>query len=396
MICKLVVQFASLTPHYYPKCFILRKNAPALFRKLSLFDPFRFLPRRLIKFAGVCKANHKLFLKLLLHTKSCMNTNALHQNLILAIQEKVPAKTNLAATLMKMLPLGKEAAYRRLRGEVPFTFEEIASLSKQLGFSLDRLTGNEMKNRSQVEFYTIPKGSSVGSFSDMIGHYIEMLRELKTFPEGLQGGITNLIPEVFSLAHPTLVRFKLFKWIYQWERTANNQKFHEIVLPEEWPQLYQELVELCSKLNLTFDVWDNDVFAKMINDIHYFHRIGLIRDNDVKKIWEDLEKLLDELSEVALRGRVMHYNPIQIYVSHVSFDGTYGYLEGNDFQLSSIRIFDLSSIFSYDQDVTNTVKEWILSLKKFSTLISESGEMQRVEFFRRQRELIETNVTLFP
>lgn len=37
-----------------------------------------------------------------------------------------------------------------------------------------------------------------------------------------------------------------------------------------------------------------------------------------------------------------------------------------------------------------SLKEWIQSLKKFSTMISESGEMQRIQFFQQQREIIST------
>lgn len=35
------------------------------------------------------------------------------------------------------------------------------------------------------------------------------------------------------------------------------------------------------------------------------------------------------------------------------------------------------------------MKEWIQSLRKFSTMISESGEMQRIQFFKKQREIVE-------
>ena len=43
-----------------------------------------------------------------------------------------------------------------------------------------------------------------------------------------------------------------------------------------------------------------------------------------------------------------------------------------------------------DAGIFRSLKEWIQSLKKFSTLISESGEMQRIQFFKQQREIIDT------
>ena len=55
-----------------------------------------------------------------------MIMNELNTNLIEAAKEKFPAKGQLANILMDTLYMGKEAIYRRLRGEVPFTFQEAA------------------------------------------------------------------------------------------------------------------------------------------------------------------------------------------------------------------------------------------------------------------------------
>ena len=49
-----------------------------------------------------------------------MITNELNTGLVNAVREKLPSKENLANTLMDILYIGKEAIYRRLRGEVPF------------------------------------------------------------------------------------------------------------------------------------------------------------------------------------------------------------------------------------------------------------------------------------
>lgn len=59
-----------------------------------------------------------------------MIMNELNTNLIEAAKEKFPAKGQLANILMDTLYMGKEAIYRRLRGEVPFTFQEAALFQK--------------------------------------------------------------------------------------------------------------------------------------------------------------------------------------------------------------------------------------------------------------------------
>lgn len=70
-----------------------------------------------------------------------MPLDKLNAALIAAIQNGTPEYTNPAAILTDKLNIGREAAYRRLRGEVPFTFGEAAVLSAQMNFSLDRAVG---------------------------------------------------------------------------------------------------------------------------------------------------------------------------------------------------------------------------------------------------------------
>ena len=68
-----------------------------------------------------------------------MMTNSPNANLIEAMKDKLPVKGKLADMLMDTLYIGKEAVYRRLRGEVPFTFKEAALVSRKLGISLDTI-----------------------------------------------------------------------------------------------------------------------------------------------------------------------------------------------------------------------------------------------------------------
>ena len=104
---------------------------------------------------------------------------------------------------------------------------------------------------------------------------------------------------------------------------------------------------------------------------------------------EDTEQSLDELEELAINGKTADGNRVRIYVSNINFEATYSYVDTNNLQLSLIRIYSINSITTMDNEIFCTLKEWIQSLKKFSTLISESGEMQRIQFFKQQREIID-------
>ena len=59
---------------------------------------------------------------------------AVVNELISTMREVTPKEGNLANILMDILCMSKEAIYRRLRGEVAFTFSEVAIIAGQLGY----------------------------------------------------------------------------------------------------------------------------------------------------------------------------------------------------------------------------------------------------------------------
>lgn len=78
--------------------------------------------------------------------------DALNNGLIKAMREHLPEETNLANYIMDIISIGKEAVYRRLRGEVPFTFYEVSLLSQSLGISLDQIVGT---NRAEGAVFNL-------------------------------------------------------------------------------------------------------------------------------------------------------------------------------------------------------------------------------------------------
>lgn len=128
----------------------------------------------------------------------------------------------------------------------------------------------------------------------------------------------------------------------------------------------------------------------MVNDIKYFMRVQLIREEDVRKLKEELYALIDDIEDIAVRGTNALGNKVHIYVANTNFETTYTYAESSTGKLSLLRVFTLNTATSTDGQIFDCLKKWILSLRRLSILISECGEMQRVQFFRHQRELVDS------
>lgn len=316
-----------------------------------------------------------------------MITNELNTGLVNAVKEKLPSKDNLANALMDILYIGKEAIYRRLRGEVPFTLTEAAVISRKLGISLDKMIGVSFRDNAVFDMNIVSSDKPFEAYYSILEKQVDLFRSVKEDETSEIGTSSNIIPQTLSLKYNMLSKFRLFKWMYQNEN-IKCKHFEEMEIPQKMVEKQKEYSDLVSHIHSVDYIWDNMIFSHLVNDIQYFCSIHLITDEDKDLLKEELFLLIDEMEELSARGKSKAGNDVKIYISNINFEATYSYLDTSSTQLSLIRIYSINSITTQDQEMFRGLKEWIQSLKKFSTLISESGEMQRIQFFKQQREIV--------
>ena len=227
------------------------------------------------------------------------------------------------------------------------------------------------------------------AYYSILEKQVDLFRSVKEDETSEIGTSSNIIPQTLSLKYNMLSKFRLFKWMYQNEN-IKCKHFEEMEIPQKMVEKQKEYSDLVSHIHSVDYIWDNMIFSHLVNDIQYFCSIHLITDEDKDLLKKELFLLIDEMEELSARGKSKAGNDVKIYISNINFEATYSYLDTSSIQLSLIRIYSINSITTQDQEMFRGLKEWIQSLKKFSTLISESGEMQRIQFFKQQREIIST------
>ncbi|MCC8062381.1 MAG: hypothetical protein LIO68_03955 [Rikenellaceae bacterium] len=317
-----------------------------------------------------------------------MLAETINNELIEAMREKLPEGVNLAGLLMDTLYIGKEAVYRRLRGEVPFTLAEAATVSRKMGISLDKLLGAAFNGNALFNLNIVQHGDPMETYYTILSGYVETFRKLENASYSELGTSSNIIPQTSYLKYDALAKFRLFKWLYQHESADFTKCYEETVLPQKLLDRQKEFVSCAQQVKSTCHVWDKMMFQHLVNDIKYFAGVHLISDENVRLMKQELLELIDELEGIASKGQFASGNDVQIFISNINFEATYSYLESGPLQLALIRVYSINSITSHDPEVFCSIKAWIQSLRKFSTLISQSGEMQRILFFKRQREIV--------
>ena len=320
--------------------------------------------------------------------------DTLRENLVATIRERIPEGMNLTAYLADKLILGRESVYRRLRGEINFTFEEIAKLSLDLGFSVDNIVGVKKDENALFNIHMLQNSDYWDIYVNKMLEYGRMFRAMGELPDTKARVSINTLPYYFHIRYENLSRFRIYKWLYQNQKVHSNDKFSDFVLPKKVLDTHDTFYRDTQKLRDITIIMDGNIFWSAAKDIEYFLRRGLLMEEDVQALKAELHDMVDSLEQMATDGVNQSGAKVRLYVCAVDLEASYLHFEYGDNQFSQVRIYSISAIDSYNKGLCKIQKEWIESLKRYSVLISESGEMQRIEYLNKQREYINKIIEL--
>lgn len=318
-----------------------------------------------------------------------MKNEILHQNLMKALTQVIPQKNELVNILMKFLPLEKEAAYRRLRGEVPFSFLEAAIICRKLGVSLDNIIGADSPKSRPVHIKLTEQVDLTETDYVMLQEFVSVLRSLKGDTNAYGGEITSIIPQPLYLKYESISRFYLFKWKYLYHESHKPLSYKEIGIPDRLRKIQLENIEVAQYINSTTYIFDSLIISYLINDIKYFKMLHLISEQEVELIKRDLFKVLTDIEELTISGRMpLTGNKVNIYISNMNLPTSYCFINTENYHISLIKAFILNGIASLDNNIHLHLKNWAKSIRRQATLITQSAEKERMAFMKDQFNII--------
>lgn len=318
-----------------------------------------------------------------------MENDLFYENLVKAIKEKYPGRGKLTNVLADLLMLEKEAVYRRLRGDVPFTIFEVAAIADKFDISLDRILGHSSgKSRpfqlKMVNFLNPSEDDYV-----MLENFVDELRHLKNDPASEVGDALNILPQSLVLDYRHIYRFYLFKWQYQYGSLVPIM-YSEINPPDRLQLINREIIAEVRQAANAYHIIDNMTFLYLVNDIKYFASIYLITREEIETLKKELLVFIDKVEALAAKGAWEEGKNVHFFVSSINFETSYSYVETYNCHLTLLKTFTLNDATSPDEAIFQRMKKWMYSLIRTSTLISRSGEKDRISFFEKQRKIVNT------
>lgn len=321
-----------------------------------------------------------------------MKNDYIYDILFKEIRKKIPQNSILVNTLIEILSIEKDAVYRRLRREVPFTFQEIAIISKEMNISLDDLIGigiDSTKSRPlQIKYIDYLSPSEIDYL--MLDEFVNVLKFTKSYNNSEMATGTNILPLALYSGFEYLCRFYLFKWNYHYGRNPAIKYFHDIKMFTRIKDAFDATFTESKNIASSSFILDNRAFQLLVDDIQYFSSIRLISEEDVSQIKKELFRFLNYIESLAISGQYDNSaNKVNFYISEVAIDTNYSYISAGNMKLSLVLAFVLNNIASLDELNFEKMKLWFRSIIRVSNLISVSGEKQRTVYFEAQRKIID-------
>jgi len=308
----------------------------------------------------------------------------LHHNLLVALEKAIPNKTELAETLMDILFIEKGAIYRRLRGEVPIFNFEAVNIAEKLNISINSLI---YPDSTQIDRFEITEYASINGES--CSNYLSLIDLAKNDPQSEFIESASILPVSIFTGFNVLTKFYMFKYQYLFSGTESRISFNEFNYPDSYLRIFKSYFEGTKHFANTIQVWDYLIFKYLVTDLHFFSSINLISEDDMQLIKTDLLAFVDYIEQISINGYFKETGKsVSIYISDINFDANYLCVKFNDVRISHIKSFLLNSVQSFDKSSYRKMNDWIHSLKRSSTLITQSGAIYRADFFEKQWMII--------
>ena len=305
------------------------------------------------------------------------------------IVQKIPPNTNIIGYIMNLLNISRESVYRRIRGNISFSLEELAKLSIDLDFSLDEVLKKEMNSRIFFDFNLRSDNDPSDIFIKIHKNYFKVLFEASNAAEFESIMILNHISPEFVIFFNHLFKFSYYRWMHQNQETSLKYFYSDVTMPNSLLSLQKEAGEIFKKLRKNTYIIDSNVFLNMVREIQYCYNRRLINESEFFLIKNDLLGLVNMIESIVQTGFYGSNAKYNFYLSSLNVESNSRYIRYNDQITTIFFINSIKQVIITNTNMSTVHKKWLDSMLKYSTLFSQSNEILQVKYFNTQRSYID-------
>ena len=264
--------------------------------------------------------------------------------------------------------------------------------------SLDQVLNLE---NDTVAFRAPDLVANYNSFADYLKNIMQGVLFFHQFKEKKMMYLCKDASLWYFYVYPELAAFKTFFFLRSLRNEASvlNKKFSlkEFAF-EDCYAIGQQMLKAFNEIPCE-ELWNNESWNSTINQVAYYREAGLFStNNDYETVVDSIVKTIDHLELQAARGQkfmpgdseLKYRAPIQFYVNDLIIGNNtiYGEVDGN--KVSWVTYSVLNTLITKDKRFNDHLFQNFYTLRSRSTLVSGTGERERVRFFNSLRDKVNT------
>jgi len=304
------------------------------------------------------------------------------------ILESIPENIKPIEFLTELLNIGKESAYRRMRSEIPFTFEEVTKLALELDFSVDEIIGKNKEERIFLDLQANSTASHEESFLATLQEYYKYVDLLCNAREKEIFVALNRLSFASIIGYDSLFKLYYYNWKHQTYNISINDTFSDTVIPHEINVIRHQFKLIRPNLYNVHYIIDRDIFQNITRQIQYYYNRKLITDDEIAMLKEELGLVLKNMEVIMQTGSNETGASASYYLSLLDIETNTNCATFDGNIASLYWMHPVNSICIVNQEVCRMQKRWIEAIKKYSILVTLSNEILQAEFINKQNQYL--------
>lgn len=314
----------------------------------------------------------------------------IQSQLLTRIVERYTKRVDAVDALSKLLNIGRDAVYRRLRGDTLLTPEEIKKICQNYQISMDSYIFNESNT---VFFVFNAFTQKITSISDYLNSLKAQIDALKSMNDIQVYYASSEIPIFYYCFFPQLISFKFYVWGRTiWDLDYMRQSpFKLDMIPPHAIELSKDVLN--GYLNLySTELWSINFFDNTLNQIEYHLISGQFADPQdsltlcgyLKELAQQMRHMAEHGKKFRLKGDPTSGKDFQLYHNEMIYTNNTIMAKSEEHNVRAVYTTFANPNFlrSTDRRIFDFTEQWFDKVIRKGSSISKEGERERNRFFR--------------
>ena len=320
------------------------------------------------------------------------------------LKAQLPPHLSMVDEVAGLLGISNDSAYRRIRGEKPMDLEETHKLCSHFKISMDQL----LHLRNDAFIFTGNLNNNGGSiaFEDWLQNVLYNLHMVNSFQKRHLYYLLKDIPPFVNFLIPELAAFKCFSWM---KSILNDEQLKGVKFSladkryDKYVSSCKQIIQLYNQVPTT-EIWHPESHNILLSQINFCVEAGFFQNkDDIKILHEKVEELINHIEKQAELGVKFNVGEkpardaasYRMFVNELVLGDNTVIAELGETRVTYLNHGVLYFVVTQDERFNKVAFEHMENLIKRSTMISTIGEKERIRFFNRLRDNIQSRMSAF-